>query len=59
MLGSVTLGPVFHRIGRPDWSGAAATAAASGLVIAETYRRASAHLDENPVLLLFMIIALP
>jgi len=58
VLGGVTLGAVFHRIGHSDWSGAAATATASGLVIAETYRRASAHLDGNPVLLLFMIIAL-
>jgi hypothetical protein len=43
------LGWAFHRIGRPGWSGATATAGAAGLLLGDALRRGFFYRDDIPV----------
>ncbi|WP_232665384.1 DUF6518 family protein [Pseudonocardia sp. TRM90224] len=56
VVGGIALGLAFHRIGSTGWPGAAATAAAAGLLIADGVREIG-HRNESPVLLVFAVLA--
>ncbi len=57
VVGGVCFGLAFHHIGRDGWSGAVATAAAVGLLLADSARRSLRYLEVPPVLLVFVAIA--
>lgn len=56
VLAGVTLGLIFHRIGRRGWTAAAATAAALGLLGGDVLRRSLSRAPD-PVLLGFLALA--
>ncbi|MEJ3656379.1 DUF6518 family protein [Actinomycetes bacterium KLBMP 9759] len=56
VVGGIALGSAFHRIGSTGWPGAASTAAAIGLLVADGVREIG-HRNESPVLLVFAVLA--
>lgn len=57
VVAGVLLGMAFSHIGRSGWPGAAATAAAAGLVLADAYRLGSSTLWNRPLLLIVSSLA--
>lgn len=58
LAAGAVLGPVFARIGRSDWPGSGATAAAVGLLVADVFRRTQNYPGETPVLRTFAVLAI-
>jgi len=54
----MVLGPVFARIGRSDWPGSGATAAAVGLLVADVFRRTHSYPGDTPILRAFAVLAI-
>ncbi|MCY7343961.1 MAG: hypothetical protein LH603_19530 [Pseudonocardia sp.] len=58
VAGRLGLGWAFHRIGHPGWPGAAATAAAAGLLLGDAVGRGYFYRDDIPLAAIISIIGL-